>query len=54
MPALQELSGVLGAVAETRPVEARVRPVELLSCEALSEQVDRHDAGTLNRKAQTK
>lgn len=50
---LQELSRVLGAVAETRPVEACMRPVQLLSRIALSEQVDRHDAGTLNRKAQT-
>lgn len=51
--ALQKLSRVLGAVAETLPVEACMRPVQLLGRVALSEQIDRHDAGTLNRKAQT-
>lgn len=51
VPPLQELGWVIGTVAETRLVAARVRPVQVLSCVALSEHVDWHDACTLNRKA---
>lgn len=45
---MEELAGVVGAVAETRAVETGVtRLVDLLCCVALHKQVDGHDTGTL-------
>lgn len=45
---MEELARVVGAVAEARAVEAGVtRLVDLLCCIALHEQVDGHDACTL-------
>lgn len=44
---LQELAGVVGAVAETRVVEALVRAVHLLGRVAIHEEVHRHDARRL-------
>lgn len=45
---MEELTGVVGAVAEARAVEVGVaRLVDLSCCVALHEQVDRHDACTL-------
>lgn len=45
---MQELTRVVGAVAEPRAVEARVAGlVEFLCCVALHEQVDGHDPRTL-------
>lgn len=41
---VKELSRVIGAVTETRPVEIWMRPVQLLRCISLHEQVDRHHA----------
>lgn len=36
---MEELAGVIGAVAEARPIEALMGPVHLLCCVALHEQV---------------
>lgn len=36
---MEELAGVVGAVAEARPVEALMGPVHFLRCVALHEQV---------------
>jgi len=45
---VEELTRVVGAVAEARAVEIGVaRLVDLLCCVALHEQVDRHDSCTL-------
>lgn len=44
---MQELAGVVGAVAEARPVEALVGPVHLLCRVTLHEQVHRHDTSRL-------
>lgn len=44
---VQELAGVVGAVAEAGPVEALVGSVHLLCRVALHEQVDRHHARRL-------
>lgn len=46
---VEELAGIIGAVAEARPVEALVGPVHLLRCVSLHEQVHRHDARRLRR-----
>lgn len=61
---VQELTRVVGAVAEPRTVETRVAGlVNFLCCVALHEQVDGHDTGTLqgqinahnpNKSARTK
>lgn len=44
---VQELTGVVRAVAEARPVEALVGSVHFLSRVALHEQVDRHHPRSL-------
>lgn len=44
---LQKLAGVVGAVAETRSVEGRVRAIHLFLRVALGEQVHGHDSGPL-------
>lgn len=46
---MQELTRVIRAVAQAGPVEALMRPVHLLCCVALHEQVHRHDACCLDR-----
>lgn len=47
---VEELARVVGAVAEARLVEAGVTGlVHLLGCVALHEQVDGHDASTLQQ-----
>ena len=51
---VEELAGVVGAVAEAWPVEALVRPVHLLCCVALHEQVHRHDSCSLGEGNQAK
>lgn len=47
---LQKLAGVVGAVAETRSVEGRVRAIHLFLRVALGEQVHGHDSGPLFEK----
>lgn len=44
---VEELTGVIGAVAETRSVEALVRPVHFLRCVAFHEEIHRHDTCSL-------
>lgn len=44
---VQELPRVVGAVAQAGPVEARVRPVNVLGGVSLHEQVHGHHPGTL-------
>lgn len=47
---VEELAGIVGAVAETWVIEALVWPVHLLRCVALHKQVDGHDAGSLSEE----
>ena len=44
---VEELAGVIRAVAESGPVEALMGPVHFLRCVALHEQIHRHDSGRL-------
>ncbi len=50
---MKELTRVIGAVAQARPVEAGVRLVDFLRCVTLHEQVDGHHTCTLNREKKT-
>lgn len=50
---VKELTRVIGAVAQARPVEAGVRLEDFLRCVALHEQVDGHHTCTLHREKKT-